>query len=59
MGTIVRLKPYGAPRREATAPTPGRPPPSSLGFHVRDSKNPGGPNLIVAGEAWAAFLFYR
>ncbi|MET9454422.1 DUF397 domain-containing protein [Streptomyces canus] len=26
---------------------------------MRDSQNPSGPGLTVAGEAWAAFLFYR
>ncbi|MFG2730643.1 DUF397 domain-containing protein [Streptomyces canus] len=38
------------------APCPHSP---TTAIHIRDSKNPGGPNLTVAGEAWAAFLFYR
>ncbi|MFC8663241.1 MULTISPECIES: DUF397 domain-containing protein [Streptomyces] len=25
-------------------------------IHIRDSKNPGGPDLTVSGEAWAGFL---
>ncbi|WP_459181657.1 DUF397 domain-containing protein [Streptomyces sp.] len=25
-------------------------------LHIRDSKNPDGPNLTVSGEAWAAFV---
>ncbi|MDF3145165.1 MULTISPECIES: DUF397 domain-containing protein [unclassified Streptomyces] len=25
-------------------------------IHIRDSKNPGGPNLTVSGNAWAAFI---
>ncbi|WP_372497402.1 DUF397 domain-containing protein [Streptomyces muensis] len=25
-------------------------------MHIRDSKNPDGPNLTVSGEAWAAFI---
>ena len=25
-------------------------------IHIRDSKNPTGPNLTVTGEAWSAFL---
>ncbi|MCF1599518.1 DUF397 domain-containing protein, partial [Streptomyces muensis] len=25
-------------------------------IHIRDSKNPDGPNLTVSGEAWAAFI---
>ncbi|MEV8542773.1 DUF397 domain-containing protein [Streptomyces sp. NPDC051572] len=24
--------------------------------HIRDSKNPDGPNLTVSGEAWAVFV---
>ncbi len=26
--------------------------------HVRDSKNPGGPQLALAPEAWAGFVAY-
>ncbi|WP_308400773.1 DUF397 domain-containing protein [Streptomyces sp. AS02] len=25
-------------------------------MHIRDSKNPDGPNLTVSGQAWAEFL---
>ncbi|MFE0256013.1 DUF397 domain-containing protein [Streptomyces sp. NPDC059010] len=25
-------------------------------IHIRDSKNPDGPNLTASGEAWTAFL---
>ena len=25
-------------------------------IHIRDSKNPDGPNLTVSGEAWAVFV---
>ena len=25
-------------------------------IHIRDSKNPDGPNLTVSGSAWAAFI---
>ncbi|MER5938364.1 DUF397 domain-containing protein [Streptomyces sp. NPDC001928] len=25
-------------------------------IHIRDSKNPDGPNLTVSGKAWAAFI---
>ncbi|ELP71224.1 DUF397 domain-containing protein [Streptomyces turgidiscabies] len=35
------------------APCPHTP---TAAIHVRDSKNPGGPNLTVTGEAWGAFL---
>ncbi|WP_334534078.1 DUF397 domain-containing protein [Streptomyces sp. B21-105] len=38
------------------APCPHSP---TTAMHIRDSKSPGGPGLTVAGEAWAAFLFYR
>lgn len=27
-----------------------------LAVHIRDSKNPTGPNLTVTGEAWSAFV---
>ncbi|MEV7884977.1 DUF397 domain-containing protein [Streptomyces sp. NPDC002817] len=27
--------------------------------HVRDSKNPSGPQLAVAPDAWAAFVAHR
>ncbi|MFD9822867.1 DUF397 domain-containing protein [Streptomyces violascens] len=26
--------------------------------HIRDSENPGGPQLVVASGAWAAFTAY-
>ncbi|MBL1100860.1 DUF397 domain-containing protein [Streptomyces coffeae] len=26
--------------------------------HIRDSKNPGGPNLCISAAAWSAFLDY-
>ncbi|MDO0913110.1 DUF397 domain-containing protein [Streptomyces sp. DT2A-34] len=28
----------------------------STAIHIRDSKNPDGPNLTVSGKAWAAFI---
>jgi len=35
------------------APCPHTP---TTAIHIRDSKNPTGPNLTVTGGAWAAFL---
>ncbi|NEC85171.1 DUF397 domain-containing protein [Streptomyces sp. SID12501] len=35
------------------APCPHTP---TAAIHIRDSKNPTGPNLTVTGEAWSAFL---
>ena len=32
------------------------PPHPTAAIHIRDSKNPTGPNLTVTGEAWAAFV---
>jgi hypothetical protein len=31
-------------------------PHTSTAIHIRDSKNPDGPNLTVSGKAWAAFI---
>lgn len=31
----------------------------SAAIHVRDSKNPSGPQLTVAPDAWAAFVAQR
>ncbi|MFC5214435.1 DUF397 domain-containing protein [Streptomyces coerulescens] len=31
-------------------------PHASATIHIRDSKNPDGPNLTVSGKAWAAFI---
>ncbi|MFE6623839.1 DUF397 domain-containing protein [Streptomyces sp. NPDC057740] len=30
--------------------------PTATAIHIRDSKNPDGPNLTVSGKAWAAFI---
>ncbi|MFF7161111.1 DUF397 domain-containing protein [Streptomyces sp. NPDC008086] len=29
---------------------------TATAIHIRDSKNPDGPNLTVSGKAWAAFI---
>ncbi|KUO16918.1 DUF397 domain-containing protein [Streptomyces dysideae] len=33
--------------------------PHATTIHIRDSKNPDGPNLAVSGKAWAAFITAR
>ncbi|WP_079051202.1 DUF397 domain-containing protein [Streptomyces curacoi] len=30
--------------------------PHATTIHIRDSKNPDGPNLTASGKAWAAFI---
>jgi hypothetical protein len=42
----------GDPRRS----DPPCPHTATAAIHIRDSKNPDGPNLTVTGEAWGAFL---
>ncbi|MGW1269704.1 DUF397 domain-containing protein [Streptomyces sp. NPDC002491] len=50
-------KPHSpCPKIPGQDPSPRVP---TTAIYIRDSKIPDGPNLTVAGEAWAAFLFYR